>query len=78
MALDYPKELFIELRGEQDFVGRLTVNKFSKNYGVEIDVVHRESKKIFRHVDILYGQISEEEATKNGLQRFADFLKSVK
>ena len=46
-----------------------------KSFSVEIDVVQKESRKIFKHVDILYHFEDEQEAIDAGVQRLSQFLK---
>lgn len=57
-------------------LGRLSVNKMNQSYWVEIDIVQKESKKIFAHVGNLYGISELDEAVDRSVQTLSDFLKS--
>ena len=71
----FPKEFFIRIDNNENFLGRLILNKARDNYNLEIDIVSNESKKIYQHVDILYNQMDAEEAIELGVQKLAEFLK---
>lgn len=79
---EFPQEYFVKLEGENYKIGRIVI-LFSKNlnseieYNSEVDIVGKESRKIWAHVDSLYGLPSKEEAIEAGVQRLADFLKSI-
>ena len=77
---DYPKELFVPIEGSPYHLGRLTVNKMHDGVYVEIDVVFKESRKIWSNVDRLYRQLDEQDALDNAMQSLSNYLrlKSVK
>jgi len=74
---EFPKEKYIDLENNPYLLGRITVHFVKSEYHVEIDIIHRESHKIFKHVDIVYRQPSAEEATITGIQRLRRFLDEV-
>jgi hypothetical protein len=74
---DFPVEKYIELENNPYFLGRITINQVKENYHAEIDIIHKESHKIFKHVDIVYNQYSAEEALIVGVQRLRLFLDSL-
>jgi hypothetical protein len=42
-----------------------------------VDIIYKESHKIFKHVDIIYNQFSSDEALIVGVQRLRLFLDKV-
>lgn len=74
---EFPKEKYIDLENNPYLLGRITVHFVKSEYHAEIDIIHRESHKIFKHVDIVYNQPSAEEATITGIQRLRRFLEEV-
>jgi hypothetical protein len=75
MNEEFPQEFFVPLTGEHFFEGRLTVNLLGQKYCVEIDLIQSESKKIWKHLTILYGLESKQEAIDHGMQKLAEMLK---
>jgi hypothetical protein len=71
-------EYFVELKGEEYLVGRLTINKMNQSFWVEIDIVQKESKKIWSHVGDLHGISEFDEATYRSVQMLSDYLKKFK
>jgi hypothetical protein len=74
---DFPQEKYIELENNPYLLGRITLYHVQDNYHAEVDIIHRESHKIFKHVDIVYHQYSSEEALIVGVQRLRQFLEAV-
>jgi len=73
---EYPQDYFLKLENEPNFVGRITLNKRDIDlFDIEVDVVHKESKKIFHHVVNLYGLKDKNEAIDTGVFKLANFLK---
>ena len=73
---EYPQDYFLKIDNEPNFVGRITLNKRDTElYDIEVDVVHKESKKIYHHVVNLYGLRDRNEAIDSGVFRLAKFLK---
>jgi len=70
---EYPQDYFVKIENEEHHLGRITLNK-AKHFNVEIDIVQKESKKIFRHVDILFNIEDKTEAIDSGVQVLAKFL----
>jgi hypothetical protein len=71
---EYPQDYFVKIENEEHHIGRITLNKV-KSFNVEIDIVQKESKKIFQHVDILFDIEDKTEAIDSGVQVLAKFLK---
>jgi len=74
---DFPKEKYIDLENNPYLIGRITIHHVRSDYHAEIDIIHKESHKIFKHVDIVYQQQSSEEALIVGVQRLRQFLEKV-
>lgn len=74
---DFPQEKYIELENNPYLLGRITVHHVREDYHAEIDIIHKESHKIFKHIDIIYRQMSPEEAVITGVQRLRRFLEAV-
>ena len=74
---DFPQEKYIELENNPYLLGRITLHQVKDDYHAEVDIIHRESHKIFKHVDIIYRQYSAEEALIVGVQRLRQFLEAI-
>ena len=74
---EYPLEKYIELDNNPYLLGRITVNQVKDAFHAEVDIIHRESHKIFSHVDIVYGQPSLEEAIITAVQRLRQYLEKI-
>lgn len=73
----YPVEKYIELENNPYLLGRISINQVKENFNAEIDIIHKESHKIFKHVDIVYNQPTAEEAVIVGVQRLRRFLDEI-
>jgi hypothetical protein len=74
---DHFLEKYIELENNPYLLGRISVNQVKEDFHAEVDIIHRESHKIFKHVDIVYHQPSAEEAIIVGVQRLRQFIESL-
>lgn len=74
---DFPQEKYIDLENNPYLMGRVTIHHVKDDYHAEVDIIHRESHKIFKHVDIIYNQYSSEEALISGVQRLRLFLDKI-
>jgi hypothetical protein len=72
---EFPAEYFIKLEGNEFLLGRLSINKMNHSFWVEIDIVQKESKKIWAHVGDLHGINELDEAVDRSVQVLSDFLK---
>jgi hypothetical protein len=75
---EFPAEYFVELVGEDFLVGRLSINKMNHNFWVEVDIVQKESKKIWAHVGDVHGVSELDEATYQSVQLLSDYIKKIK
>lgn len=74
---DYPLEKYIDLENNPYLLGRITLHQVKEEYHAEVDIIHKESHKIFKHVGIIYHQLSSEEALISGIHRLRQFLEGV-
>lgn len=70
---EFPAEFFIKLEGQDFLLGRLSINKMNTSYWVEIDIVQKESKKIFAHVGNLYNTPDLDEAVTRSVQMLSNY-----
>ncbi len=74
---EFPQEKYIELDNNPYLLGRITVNQVKQSFNAEVDIIHRESHKIFKHVDIVYNEPTFEEAVITGVQRLRRYFESL-
>lgn len=72
----YPSEHFVPIEGQEFLLGRLTLNKAHDGLTMEIDIVQKDTRKIWRSVDRLYRLQEDDEAIYLGVQRLSDYLKT--
>ena len=72
---EFPAEYFIKLDGQEFLLGRLSINKMNGSFWVEIDIVQKESKKIFAHVGNLYNTEDLDEAVTRSVQMLSSYVK---
>jgi hypothetical protein len=70
----YPKEHLIELKGNPHHVGRITISKMKTEFAADIDIILKESHKIFHHVDALFHYDEEVEVLNSAIQRLSEFV----
>ena len=74
---EFPQEKYIDLENNPYLLGRISVHHVKNDFNAEVDIIHKESHKIFKHIDVIYGQPSMEEAVITGVQRLRKFLEEV-
>lgn len=72
---EFPAEYFLELTGNEFLLGRLSINKMGRGFWVEVDIVAKESKKIYRHVGDLHNVEDLDEAITRSVQMLSEYLK---
>ncbi len=72
--IEYPQDFFINIDNDQHRLGRITLNLHSDGFVVEIDIVQKESRKIWHHVDTLYKLENNDDALQLAVQRLSQFL----
>lgn len=63
------------IEGSSYHLGRLTVNTAHDGIVVEIDIVLKESRKIWSTVKRIYGQTDEQDAIDNSMQILGEYLR---
>ncbi|EQC43843.1 hypothetical protein [Bacteriovorax sp. Seq25_V] len=74
----YPQEFYIELTSNDNLLGRITVLKQAKSFSIEIDIVLKESRKIFKHVGSHFNLSDHQESIDFGMMKLSQFLDSVR
>ena len=74
---EFPLEKYIDLENNPYLLGRVTIHQVKDQFHAEVDIIHKESHKIFKHVGIIYHQYSSDEALITGVQRLRLFLDQV-
>lgn len=72
---EFPAEFFVKLEGNEFLLGRLSINKMNTSFWVEIDIVQKESKKIYAHVGNVYNITELDEAVDRSVQTLSNYLK---
>lgn len=72
--IEFPAENYIELENNPYLLGRITLHLVKESYHCEVDIIHKESHKIYLHVAILYHLSSREEALNSGVQKLRNYL----
>ncbi len=76
---EFPQEHLIELSGLSPFlVGRIVIFEQATLFNVEIDLVQKETGKIFNHVKSMFNCDDPREALDLAVQYLKDFLDSKK
>ena len=78
--LVYPEEYFLKIDENDFLLGRITIHSSIEEDGKEvfnseIDIVQKETKKIWTHVGYIFRVSSREEAIETAVQKIADYLK---
>jgi len=74
---EFPTEYFVKLEGNEFLLGRLSINKMNASFWVEVDIVQKESKKIYAHVGNLYNVSDLDEAVISSVQMLSKYVKPV-
>jgi hypothetical protein len=74
---DYPKDFFIPFENDLYKEGRLIINFLEKDYSVEIDIVQKDSRKIYYHIGLLTKIESEQEAIEAGIFKLKSFFANI-
>jgi hypothetical protein len=75
MFEQYPKEFFIEINNQPEYLGRITINKSAAGFSGEMDILLSETRKIFKHVGRIYNLKDEVEAVNESMQQLSNFLR---
>jgi hypothetical protein len=74
IGTEFPQDLFIKIENEEYRIGRITINSISGKFNAEIDIVQKESKKIWQHIDILYNYTDMDDLIAASVQCFSNYL----
>lgn len=76
---EYPREYFVPLTGHEFLLGRITLAPILKEgrrfFHGDLDIVQKESKKIFSHIGVYTLSENEDEAIDLAMQKLSDFLR---
>ena len=75
---EFPLEHFLPIENEPFFLCRISIFPVQKKFISELDIVQKESLKIYKHVETLYHQENVEDALNNGIETLARFLQGRK
>lgn len=78
MKEEFPQDYFVEISNNDNLLGRVSVNKIRNSFMVEVDIVFKESKKIFKHVAQGYDYEDKNDAVDQGVTKLSKFLISQK
>lgn len=70
------KEFFIPIDNEEFRIGRLSILPHKSELMVSVDIIQKESKKIFYHVKTCYHCDDLQDAISQGRQALYEFLQS--
>lgn len=76
MPNEFPAEYWVELPNHPHLLGRITVYSVADSWSVELDLVLKESRKIYRHLAILHQLPDFEESLELGFQRMSELLRA--
>lgn len=71
---EFPFESLIKIESEDDFVGRIIIDRIKDRFNAEIAIVNLETHKIFHHVANLYGLSDAKETLDLSVQKLSEFL----
>lgn len=74
----FPHEVYVDIDNEPYFKGRIIINKVSRGFQADIDIVSTESQRIFKHVGQVYEPLDAEEALDTAIYKLGEFLKTGK
>ena len=66
MPESFPLEKLVEFTNDSYFLGRVTVYQVKERFHVEVDVVSKESFKIYKHIGTLYDFDDHRDALEMG------------
>lgn len=73
---ELPHDFFLKIEDNENFVIRITLNLFNEKFYTEIDIVHHETKKIYKHIDDLYNFETADEAINVSVDHISKFIHS--
>jgi hypothetical protein len=81
------EEYFFEIASEEFFIGRVAIfatqvnaisdeDEAGRKFHAEVDIINKESRKIYRHVKSLFGFSDAREARNEGIQVLSQYLRN--
>lgn len=74
----FPHEVYLDIDNEPFFKGRIIINKVSRGYQADIDIVSVESQRIYKHVGRVFEVSDPEETLDSAIYKLSQFLKTGK
>ncbi len=78
MKEEFPQDFYIDISNNDSLLGRVSVNKIRTKFVFEVDIVFRESKKIFKHICQGFDHEDKSEAVDQGVMKLSHYLNSLK
>jgi hypothetical protein len=78
MKEEFPQEYYVDISNNDSLLGRVSVNKIKSHFSCEVDIVFKESRKIFKHIGQGFDYEDKTEAIDQGVMKLSSFLSSVK
>jgi len=78
MKEEFPQDYYVDISNNDSLLGRVSVNKIKSNFSCEVDIVFKESRKIFKHIGQGFDYEDKTEAIDQGVMKLSSFLSSVK
>ena len=73
---NFEKEYFIPIDNEEFRIGRLNISLHKSGFMIDVDIIQKESRKIWHHVKTIYQNDSDDmqDAISQGRQALFEFL----
>jgi hypothetical protein len=75
MNKEYPKDFFVLIENDDFREARISINKLNSEFMAEIDIVQKESRKIWQHVKSIYSCPTERDAIEDASFILGKYLK---
>ncbi|MFZ4715714.1 MAG: hypothetical protein ACOYL6_18465 [Bacteriovoracaceae bacterium] len=70
----FPYEAYLEIENEPFFQARIVVNKVSKGYHADIDIIMKENQRIYKHVGSVFEGIDAQDVFDSAVYKLSTFL----
>ncbi len=71
---EYPAEHWVELKGDPFYRGRIVIYPVSERFHLDVDIVYKDSPKIFCHIGTFLGNEDERESLWQGIRELENFI----
>jgi hypothetical protein len=72
---EFPKEFYIDLIGDSFLLGRIIISKTHKDFMVELDLITKESRKIYKHLNTFFSNVDEREIVDDAVLALRNYLR---